>query len=180
MPLTWLCRAGQCRFRRAPASAAAPPRGRHPRRGFFCPPRACAQLCALLHIAPGEDSPAAGCRRCCRAARRTGALALGRSSCGWYESEAPLAGWLVRAGRREAATGGGWRRGPRRRALERRNAAPAWRGPQRLAEPEALPCWRFPLAVCRLRWAGRAAALACFPYLLFGGALKPHLRHRQR
>ena len=46
--------------------------------------------------------------------------------------------FLLRAGEREAATGGGWRRGPRRRALGRRNAAPAWRGPQRLAEPLSL------------------------------------------
>ena len=74
-------------------------------------------------------------------------------------------GRLVRAGWREAATGGGWRQGPRRRTLERRSAAPAWRGPQRLAEPEALPCWRFPLAVCRRRWVGRAAALAYSSFL---------------
>ena len=76
----------------------------------------------------------------------------------------PTPGRLVRAGWREAATGGGWRQGPRRRTLERRSAVPARRGPRWLVASLALLRWRFPPAVCRRRWVGRAAALA---YSLF-------------
>ena len=76
----------------------------------------------------------------------------------------PTPGRLVRAGWREAATGGGWRQGPRRRTLERRSAVPARRGPRWLVASLALLRWRFPPAVCRRRWVGRAAALV---YSLF-------------
>ena len=84
--------------------------------------------------------------------------------------------FLLRAGEREAATGGGWRRGPRRRALGRRNAAPAWRGPQRLAEPEALPCWRFSRwrSAAGGGWGGRLPSPASH------SRRRTLLRHRQR